>query len=44
MRAEDARRARVILMLADGESFTTIATAVRCYPAYIARWTVRFEA
>ena len=32
-----------ILMLADGESFTTIATAVGCYPAYIARWKDRFE-
>ena len=42
-RAEDVRRARVILMLADGESFTTIATAVGCYPAYIARWKDRFE-
>lgn len=44
IRAEDARRARVILMLANGESFTTIAAAVDCYPAYIARWKQRFEA
>jgi transposase len=43
IRAEDARRAQVILMLADGESFTTIANAVGCYPAYIARWKERFE-
>jgi transposase len=43
IRAEDARRAQVILMLADDESFTTIATAVGCYPAYIARWKDRFE-
>jgi transposase len=43
IRAEDARRAQVILMLADGASFTTIATAVGCYPAYIARWKERFE-
>jgi transposase len=42
-RAEDVRRAQVILMLADGESFTTIASAVGCYPAYIARWKDRFE-
>ena len=28
IRAEDARRARVILMLADGEAFTAITTAV----------------
>jgi transposase len=43
IRAEDARRAQVILMLADGESFTTIASAVGCYPAYITRWKKRFE-
>jgi transposase len=43
IRAEDARRAQVILMLADGESFTTIASAVGCYPAYITRWKERFE-
>lgn len=44
IRAEDARRARVILMLANGESFTTIAAAVDCYAAYITRWKQRFEA
>jgi transposase len=44
IRAEDARRAQVILMLAAGESFTAIAAAVGCYPAYIARWKDRFEA
>jgi transposase len=43
IRAEDARRAQVILMLADGESFTMIASAVGCYPAYITRWRDRFE-
>jgi transposase len=43
IRAEDARRARVILMLADGESFTAIAAAVGCYPAYITRWKERFD-
>lgn len=42
-RAEDVRRAQVILMLADGQSFITIARAVGCYPAYIARWKDRFE-
>jgi hypothetical protein len=30
IRAEDARRARVILMLANGESFTAIAAALGC--------------
>ncbi len=44
IRAEDARRAQVIVMLANGESFTAIATSVGCYPAYIARWKGRFEA
>src|SRR5580698_8194189 len=43
IRAEDARRAQVILMLADGESFTTIAAAVHCYPAFVSRWKRRFE-
>jgi transposase len=44
IRAEDARRARVILMLAEGESYAAIATAVACYPDYISRWKQRFEA
>lgn len=43
-RAETARRARVILMLADGASYATITAAVRCPPAYVARWKQRFEA
>ncbi len=43
IRAEDARRAKVILMLAAGDSFTAIAAAIGCYPAYIARWKARFE-
>lgn len=43
LRAEDSRRARVILMLADGESFATITTAVGCYPDYVSRWKQRFE-
>jgi transposase len=43
IRAEDARRARVILMLANGESFTAIAAALGCYPGYINRWRQRFE-
>ena len=44
IRAEDARRARVILMLARGDSFNTIATAIGCYPDYISRWKQRFQA
>ena len=44
IRAEDARRAQVILMLAAGESFATITAAVDGYPDYISRWKRRFEA
>ena len=42
-RAEEVRRAQVILMLADGESFATITAAVGCYPDYVSRWKQRFE-
>jgi transposase len=42
-RSEDSRRAEVILMLANGASFTTIAAALRCSPDYINRWRKRFE-
>src|ERR1051326_7807079 len=41
--SEDVRRARLILMLADGESFTTIQVALRCNRSYISRWKQRFE-
>lgn len=41
-RAEDVRRAQVILMLAAGESYTAIQQAVGCFPSYIRRWKVRF--
>jgi transposase len=44
IRAEDARRAQVILLLADGESFATITATVGCYPDYVSRWKQRFEA
>ena len=44
IRAEDARRARVILMLADGASYSTIETTVPCYRDYINRWRRRFLA
>jgi transposase len=43
IRAEDARRAQVILMLANGDSFTAIAAALSCYPGYINCWKQRFE-
>jgi transposase len=44
IRAEDSRRAHVILMLARGDSFSTITAVVGCYPDYISRWKQRFEA
>jgi hypothetical protein len=44
IRAEDARRARVIFMLADGASYSTIETTVPCYRDYINRWRRRFLA
>ena len=44
IRVEDARRAQVILMLAAGDTFATIAETLGCCPAYIARWKARFEA
>jgi transposase len=43
IRAEDARRAQVILMLAAGEPFSTITVTVGCYPDYVSRWKRRFE-
>jgi transposase len=44
IRSEDARRARVILMLADGASYSTIEHALPCYRDYINRWRRRFLA
>jgi transposase len=41
--SEDVRRARLILMLADGESFSAVQTALRCNRSYISRWKQRFE-
>ena len=43
-RAEDARRARVLLMLADGATYDAIQGAVGCGRAYVSRWRTRFEA
>jgi transposase len=43
IRAEDARRAQVILMLAAGEPFSVITATVGCYPDYVIRWKRRFE-
>src|SRR6202158_1986325 len=44
IRAEDARRARVILMLANGDSYSAIEATVPCYRDYINRWRKRFVA
>src|SRR5438477_7162864 len=44
IRAEDARRARVILMLADGTSYSMIEVTVPCYRDFINRWRRRFLA
>jgi len=41
--AEDVRRARLILMLADGATFTTIQHALGCNRSYISQWKQRFE-
>jgi transposase len=43
-RADDARRARVILLLADGASYDHIQQAVGCGRGYISRWRSRFLA
>lgn len=42
LRAEDVRRARVILMLAEAQSYTTIQAAVGCDARYVSRWRQRF--
>lgn len=42
LRVEDVRRARVILMLADGQSYLTIQAAVGCDARYVSRWRKRF--
>src|SRR5215510_3757774 len=44
IRSEDARRARVILMLANGDSYSRIETTIPCYRDYINRWRRRFLA
>jgi transposase len=44
IRAEDAKRAKVILMLADGTSYSTIEATLWCFRDYINRWRRRFVA
>ena len=40
--AEDVRRARLILMLAQGDSYSQIRQALACNRSYISRWKQRF--
>src|ERR1700730_14126187 len=42
--AEAARRGRVMLMLAAGDSYSAIEATVPCYRDYINRWRRRFLA
>lgn len=42
-RAEDVRRARLILMLAEGASYTMVCQALEVYPPYVQRWKSRFQ-
>jgi transposase len=41
--AEDVRRSRLILMLADGNSYRIIQAALGCNRSYISQWKQRFE-
>jgi transposase len=43
LRADDVRRARVILMLATGHSYSEIQSALGCNSGYVSRWKKRFE-
>lgn len=42
-RSEDARRARLILLLASGKSYAPIQELLGCQPSYVVRWKKRFE-
>ena len=41
--SEDVRRARLILRLAKGEPYSSLAKAFGCNRSYISRWKKRFE-
>ena len=41
--AEDVRRARLILLLAQGKSYLAIGRVLGCNASYISRWKGRFE-
>ncbi len=42
-RAEDARRARLMLMLAAGRPYSEICPELGCSSVYVARWKERFQ-
>jgi transposase len=42
-RAEDAKRARLVLMLAAGRTYSEICRELGCSSAYVARWKERFQ-
>ena len=42
LRARDVRRARLILMLADGSKYTTIQERLGCTAVFISTWKARF--
>jgi transposase len=44
LRADDVRRARLILMLAEGQPYTAIQQALACNASFITRWKARFAA
>ncbi len=43
-RADESRRARIMLLLADGYSYTAICERVDCTPQTIATWKARYQA
>lgn len=43
-RADEARRSRCIVLLAEGESWASIRAQLGCSDSYIARWSERFAA
>src|SRR5262252_5437430 len=43
LRADEVRRARLILMLGEGKSFAIIQKALGCNLSYITRWKQRFQ-
>lgn len=42
-RSDDARRARVLLMLADGSTYREVCASLGCSPEYVSRWRQRFD-